>query len=206
MDWVLIPIWAALKKEEFGLGFTKIEVGKITFYSFPGVLLILIFGYGMLKIPQQDWCIYTISIFGVCVILTPLVGLFNWSNDATLTWLIIFECIKVSCFSIYTSAWGVMMNSYINGTILGRMYSFSFFFSHSSLILLFIIFPNFLTLMITNSFTKSLGRMNVWIVFLVMGLPSYIGVVLSKRSKVLILEREAKNHSSNNEIELGQQL
>lgn len=204
MDWVLIPIWAALKKDELGLGFTNIEVGKITFYSFPGVLIILVFGYGMLKVPQYDWCIYSISVFGICVILTPIVGLLNWGTNATLAWLIIFECIKVSCFSIYTSAWGVMMNNYINGTILGRMYSFSFFFSHASLIVLFIIFPSFLTLMITNSVTKSLGRLNVWIVFIVMGLPAYIAVRLSMRSKVLILEREGKNHIHKPEIELEQ--
>lgn len=204
MDWVLIPIWASLKKEELGLGFTNIEVGKITFYSFPGVLVILVLGYGMLKIPQYDWSIYTISVFGICVLLTPLVGLFNWGTNATLAWLIVFECIKVSCFSIYTSAWGVMMNNYINGTILGRMYSFSFFFSHSSLIVLFIIFPSFLTLMITNSFTKPLGRLNVWIVFIVMALPAYIAVKLSRRSKILILEREGKNHNKDSEIELEQ--
>ena len=195
------------------MGFTNIEVGKITFYSFPGVLVILVFGYGMMKVPQYDWSIYTVKIFGICVVLTPMVGLFGWGNNATLAWLIIFECIKVSCFSIYTSAWGVMMNGYINGSILGRMYSFSFFFSHASLIVLFIIFPSFLTLMITNSLTKPLGRLNVCIVFIVMGLPAYIATRLSIRSKVLILERDAKNNAntnpsgnSNSEIELGQKL
>jgi fumarate reductase subunit D len=50
MDWVMIPLWASMKKEEYGLGFTSVEVGKITFYSFPAVLLVMVFGYGMMKV------------------------------------------------------------------------------------------------------------------------------------------------------------
>jgi hypothetical protein len=137
MDWLLIPIWASISKKDLGLGFSNIQVGEITFYSFPGVLLILLLGYGLMNVSQINWTLYSFGVFGVCVALTPLVGMFDLSVGSTLTWLVFFECIKVSCFLIYSSAWSVLMNGYINGNILGRMYSFSFMFSHFALVILF---------------------------------------------------------------------
>ena len=192
MDWLLIPIWASIKKEDMGLGFSNIQVGEITFYSFPGVLLIMLLGYGMLNISQQDWTIYSYVVFGVAVLATPLIGMFNLSESLTLCWLVIFECVKVSCYLIYSSAWGVLMNGYINSSILGRMYSFSFVFSHFSLILLFQMFPRLLSFMMSNTLMRKMGGVSVWLVFIVMALPSYYGVIITMRAKKLINEREGK--------------
>ena len=137
MDWLLIPIWASIKRKDLGLGFTNIQVGEITFYSFPGVLLIMLLGYGLMNVSQVNWSVYTFKVFGIAVAITPLIGMFKLSERTTLIWLVSLECVKVSCYLIYSSAWSVLMNGYINGTILGRMYSFSFAFSHFALILLF---------------------------------------------------------------------
>ncbi len=195
MDWLLIPIWASISKKDLGLGFTDIQVGEITFYSFPGVLLILLLGYGTLNVSQVDWTLYSFIVFGICVGITPLIAMFNLSLTMTLTWLVFFECIKVSCFLIYSSAWSVLMNGYINGNILGRMYSFSFMFSHFALIILFQLFPRLLSFMISNSTTKKLGFFSVWVVFIVMALPAYIGVKITIRAKKQIEERDANLQS-----------
>lgn len=192
MDWLLIPIWASIKREDLGLGFNNIQVGEITFYSFPGVLLLMLLGYGLMNITQEDWSVYTFKVFGAAVALTPIIGLFKFSEKITLSWLVLFECVKVSCYLIYSSAWSVLMNGFINGDILGRMYSFSFAFSHFSLILLFQMFPRLLSFMMSNRLTRKLGGLSVWLVFIVMAVPSIYGVKISIRARKLIQEKSGK--------------
>ena len=99
------------------------------------------------------------------------------------------------------------MNGYINGTILGRMYSFSFAFSHFALILLFQLLPRLLSFMMSNSLTRKLGGFSVWIVFMIMAFPAYYGVKLSQRTKKLVNEKngvfeDVPSQSSKSETDL----
>lgn len=191
LDWLLIPIWAGIATKESGLGFSNIMVGEITFYSFPGVLLILVLGYGNLKIQQTDWIIYTFYVFFVFVAFTPFIAIFKFSTRTNLWVLVCCECIKVSSYLIYTSAWSVLMNGLIDSSILGRMYSFSFCFSHLALIFLLQAFPRFLSFVIANQTMKNIfGRLNVFIVFFIMALPCLWGANTSKRIKLAVQKRE----------------
>ena len=191
LDWLLIPIWAGIPKDKSGLGFTNIMVGEITFYSFPGVFFFMVIGYGTLKgIRQVEWLIISSKVFFVVVGLTPIVGLFNFSDSFTLWWLVSCECLKVSSYLIYSSAWSVLMNGLIDSSVLGRMYSFSFCFSHLALIFLLQLYPRFMSFVLENKAWQSIfGRFSVMFVFLLMTTPNYLGIKYAKRVKKIVEDK-----------------
>lgn len=191
LDWLLIPIWASIAVKDSGLGFSNIMVGEITFYSFPGVFLILVVGYGNLNVKQEDWLIISFYVFFFFVAFTPFISIFSLSMRANL-WILVFcECIKVSCYLIYTSAWSVLMNELIDSSILGRMYSFSFCFSHLALIFLLQAFPRLLTFVISSPGMKKIfGKLNVFCVFFIMALPSIWGIQIGYRIKRAVLNKD----------------
>lgn len=203
LDWLMIPIWAGIDVTDSGLGFSNLMVGEITFYSFPGVLFILVLGYGNLRIKQEDWLIISFYVFTTFVAFTPFLAIFKFPTRTNLWILVVCECIKVSCYLIYTSAWSVLMNGLIDSSILGRMYSFSFCFSHLALIFLLQAFPRFLSFVISNQTIKRyLGKLNVFLVFFVMSLPGLWGIFISRRIKRSVLQKE-EAEGDDEEIEMG---
>ena len=44
----------------------------------------------------------------------------------------------------------------------------------------------------SNTLMRKMGGVSVWLVFIVMALPSYYGVIITMRAKKLINEREGK--------------
>ena len=196
MDWLLIPIWAGMPKASYGLGYSSTQVGEISFYCFPGILIACFIGYLPIKLKQVDWMIYTSYTFFFLIVLTPTIVLFKLSDTYSMVWLVIFESIKVMSFLIYSTSWSVLMNGLVQSTILGRIYSFSFCFSHLGLIVVLQVIPRLLTWSIENNgWNKMFGRFSVVMVFFLLGLPCVWGVRFGNRVRRVMRSGEVKGQA-----------
>lgn len=193
IDWMLLAIWLKTDKSKGGMGFSSMETGSVSLLSFPCVSLCVLACYKITsKGLQTKWLIGTTSTMFITSLIIPLINLGYFHHETLLLSVIFFNSVKEGSYLVWISTWSQLMSKMVPSMLLGRVYSYSYFFGHVLLLISSQIYPRGLTYFIENKSVEGLfGRFKYIMFFFLLGFPMLISIFLTYRINVVSYKKES---------------
>lgn len=126
-----------------------------------------------------------IGIFTL-ILLIQLVAMTNLDHEAFMFLMIFLVAIKEGSYLIWLSTWSQVISRFVPSKMLGRVYSWSYFFGHFLLMISSQIFPRGLTFTIKDAWlTNVLGQWRYLVFFGVLASPILLVIWYVIKIKIL---------------------
>jgi len=188
IDWMLFSIWVETPLIKGGMGFSTFETGAISLLCFPCVSFMVLACFDITKRGlHSNWLIYTTLSMFLAILAIPLLKLTPLQHESLLFVVIIICSIKEGSYLIWISTWSQLMSRLFPRMMLGRIYSWSYFFGHLMLCFTSQIYPRGLTFFMENNLIiEYLKSFRFIVFFFILGIPLILSIFLTVRVRKVI--------------------